>query len=113
MQTTTSRLTSGTEHEIEIIRDFLTSQGGMLASCTCTWQGPIRSKRSEAQQDGEAHLRDGDVIEPAPGQTWENRSGQKFTINKFEHGRAFGVRDGLNFSTQRGILLDDYTLVGA
>lgn len=55
MQTTESRLTSGTEHEIDIIRDFLTAEGGVLASCSCTWQGPIRDKRHEAQQDATTH----------------------------------------------------------
>lgn len=47
-------------------------------------------------------------IEPAAGQTWENQFGQRFTITKFEHGRAYGLRDGVPFSVQRGVLLDDY-----
>lgn len=49
--------------------------------------------------------------EPAAGQVWEGPTGQRFEIRKVEHGRAYGVRDGVNFSVQRGVLLDGYELV--
>lgn len=49
--------------------------------------------------------------EPAAGQVWQSPGGLRFEIRKFDHGRAYGVRGGMAFSIQRGILLDDYDFV--
>lgn len=54
------------EHKTEIVVDFLTATGGVLASCTCTWQGPIRDKRSEAEQDAAEHKQSPTVNAAAP-----------------------------------------------
>jgi len=55
MQTTTSRLTSGTEHEIGIIPDRIAARGFIAVCELHDWHGPTRDTYDQAADDAADH----------------------------------------------------------